>query len=127
MDSFLQRHVSLDETTLRYANLNPSVRRFFIIKVAKDLNLVFPSSSATAITIRSMHLAADGSDSAWKTMKALGVAFTFAGGLRILSQYALGLLWVSDFYYECISMLIFCRIGISSHGWSPVAFFRIQH
>ena len=57
--------------------------------------MVFPSSSATAITIRSMHLAAGGESSAAQDkMKALSLAFAFALTLRVLSQYATGLLWV---------------------------------
>jgi hypothetical protein len=63
--------------------------------VARDLNLVFPSSMATAITIRSMHSAADGEKSAGRKMKATLYAFGAAMVLRILSQYALGFLWVS--------------------------------
>ena len=72
------------------------LRKFFIIKAARELRLLFPSSSATAITIRSMHLAADrGSSSAQNQMKVLTVAFVAAFTLRVLSPFAVGILWVS--------------------------------
>jgi hypothetical protein len=71
------------------------VRKFFIILVARDLNLIFPSSSAVAMTIRSMHLAASGASLATLKVKALGISFAFAAVLRIISQYALGIFWVS--------------------------------
>ncbi|CZS88195.1 hypothetical protein WAI453_000615 [Rhynchosporium graminicola] len=69
------------------------LRRFFIIDAARELNLVFPSLSATAITIRSLHLASDGVSSAKKTMNALGYSFTGALLLRFCSRFAPGLLW----------------------------------
>lgn len=72
------------------------VRRFFIFQVARELHLVFPSSSATAITISSMHLAAGGSLEARHKMKALAYAFVIAMCLRVVSQYAPGVLWVSS-------------------------------
>lgn len=72
------------------------VRKFFIFQVARELNLVFPSSSATAITISSMHLAAGGSQLARQKMVALALAFIFALVLRVVSQYAPGVLWVSN-------------------------------
>jgi hypothetical protein len=71
-----------------------AVRQFFIIQVARDLHLIFPSSSATAITIRGMHLAADGGSMARRKMKALIQAFAFACIIRVVSQYAIGIFWV---------------------------------
>jgi len=69
------------------------VRKFFIIYVARELRLVFPTPSATAMTIRSMHGAATGEAIAKMKMKALGYAFSAALLLRVVSQYATGLLW----------------------------------
>lgn len=51
--------------------------------VARELNLVFPSSSVTAITIRSMHLAASGAKVARQQMKATLIAFLGAMVLRV--------------------------------------------
>jgi hypothetical protein len=41
-----------------------------------------------------MHLAADGGSMAQRKMKALIQAFSFACIIRVLSQYAIGILWV---------------------------------
>lgn len=71
------------------------VRKFFIRDVAQELNLIFPSSSATAMTIRSMHLAAGGAEEAQVKMKTILFAFAVALVLRVLSQYAVGIIWVS--------------------------------
>lgn len=51
---------------------------------------------ATAITIRNMHSAADGEGSSGRKLKAMLYAFGAAMALRIVSQYALGLLWVGE-------------------------------
>lgn len=69
------------------------LRKFFIIYVARELRLVFPTPSAVAVTIRSMHSAVGGEAAAKAKVKALGYAFAFATILRVVSQYALGILW----------------------------------
>ena len=71
------------------------VRKFFILLVARESHLIFPTPSATAITIRDMHQAAnDGSFVLRRKMRFLSLAFAFAAALRVLSQYAVGILWV---------------------------------
>jgi uncharacterized oligopeptide transporter (OPT) family protein len=69
------------------------VRKFFIIYVARELRLIFPTPSATAMTIRSMHQAVTGEAMAKMKMKALSIAFAGALVLRVVSQYAIGILW----------------------------------
>ncbi|KAK5117447.1 hypothetical protein LTR85_008832 [Meristemomyces frigidus] len=69
------------------------LRKFFIVYVARELRLIFPTPSATAMTIRSMHAAATGEAIAKMKMRALGYAFSGAILLRIVSQYATGILW----------------------------------
>jgi len=69
------------------------LRKFFIIYVARELNLIFPTPSACALTIRSMHAAATGEAIAKLKMKALSYSFVFALLLRVISQYATGILW----------------------------------
>ncbi|KAF1992316.1 oligopeptide transporter [Aulographum hederae CBS 113979] len=69
------------------------LRKFFIIYVARELQLVFPTPSATAMTIQSMHEAVSGAAIAKLKMKALSIAFTIALVLRVVSQYAIGILW----------------------------------
>lgn len=70
------------------------LRKFFIVLVARESHLIFPTPSATAITIRNMHQAADdGSSVPRRKMRVLSLAFAFAVVLRVLSQYAVGILW----------------------------------
>ncbi|RVD80561.1 uncharacterized protein DFL_008456 [Arthrobotrys flagrans] len=69
------------------------LRKFFIIHIARELNLVYPTASATALTIRSMHLSTGGLESAKKRIKGLSIAFIFAFIQRVVSQYAIGILW----------------------------------
>ncbi|QIW98680.1 hypothetical protein AMS68_004198 [Peltaster fructicola] len=69
------------------------LRKFFIIYVARELRLIFPTASATAMTIRSMHLATTGEAFAKLKMRGLGISFTIAFLLRVVSQYAVGILW----------------------------------
>jgi uncharacterized oligopeptide transporter (OPT) family protein len=75
------------------------VRKFFIIYVARELRLVFPSASATAMTIRSMHDAINGEVLGKKKMKALSIAFVGALLLRVVSQYAEGIIWEWHFFW----------------------------
>lgn len=68
------------------------LRKFFIINVARELNLVFPSPTATAVAIRSMHAVGNGAADAMKKVKALFFAFTGAFVHIIVCQYADGIL-----------------------------------
>ncbi|KAJ6784141.1 hypothetical protein PWT90_04171 [Aphanocladium album] len=69
------------------------LRTFFIQKASKDLNLIFPSSFATATTIRSMHSAAGGEKLARDKMKWTVVAFVAAMALRVASIFLPNVLW----------------------------------
>lgn len=68
------------------------LRKFFVINVARELNLVFPSPTATAMAIRSMHAIGSGAADAMKKIKALGFSFLGAFLHIIVSQYADGIL-----------------------------------
>lgn len=68
------------------------LRKFFVINVARELNLVFPSPTATAVAIRSMHAVGSGAADAMKKIKAIGFSFVGAFLHIILSQYADGIL-----------------------------------
>ncbi|KAM3458978.1 hypothetical protein MY3296_000125 [Beauveria thailandica] len=68
------------------------LRKFFIINVSRELNLVFPSPTATAVAIRSMHSVSSGAVDAMKKVKALFYAFAGAFIHIIVSQYADGIL-----------------------------------
>lgn len=68
------------------------LRKFFIVNVARELNLVFPSPTATAVAIRSMHSVSGGAADAMKKVKALFYAFAGAFTHIIVAQYADGIL-----------------------------------
>lgn len=65
------------------------LRRFYILR----LKLVFPTPTATALTIRALHSGISGAVAARK--KAMCLMYSFAGAilLRVVSQYAPGILW----------------------------------
>lgn len=88
------------------------LRKFFIIHVARELRLIFPSFSATAVTIRSMHTAGTGEAMAKLKVRALSIAFAGAVVLRVVSQYALGILWdwhIFTWYVEVLCIYLFYR------------------
>lgn len=69
------------------------LRKFFIVNMSRDLGLIFPTPTATALTIQSMHAAATEAVDAINRIKVL--AYTFAGAFvqRVVSYYALGILY----------------------------------
>lgn len=68
------------------------LRKFFIINVARELNMVFPTPTATALAIRSMHAVGSGAGDAVRKIKALGYSFIGAFAHIVVSQYADGIL-----------------------------------
>lgn len=95
------------------------LRKFFIINVARDLRLIFPTATATAFTIRSMHAVGSGAEEAIKKIKALGISFVSAFVLRVVSDYALGILWdwhVFTWIFIWSDFKSFA-INIESWGW----------
>lgn len=65
------------------------LRKFYILKQ----KLVFPSAVAAAHTIRSLHVGKNAEANARKKTRALIIAFCGAITLRVVSEYAPGLLW----------------------------------
>ncbi|KAE8404297.1 OPT oligopeptide transporter protein-domain-containing protein [Aspergillus pseudonomiae] len=95
------------------------LRKFFIFQVARELQLIFPSSSATAVTIRGMHLAASGAYEARQKMRTLAYSFLFAMLLRIVSQYAIGILWDWHIFtwVAATGFMADTAMAIESWGW----------
>lgn len=79
------------------------LRKFFILNVARELKLVFPTPVATAMAIRSMHAVGSGAAEAVKKIKAMGFSFIGAMVHIVVSQYADGIL----------------------HNWHPFTWFYI--
>ena len=65
------------------------LRKFYILKQ----KLVFPSAVAAAHTIRSLHVGRNAEANARKKTKALIITFICAITLRVVSEYAPGVLW----------------------------------
>ncbi|KAF6830584.1 metal-nicotianamine transporter YSL7 [Colletotrichum plurivorum] len=95
------------------------LRKFFIIRTAKELKLMFPTSTATALTIRSMHAGVTGAREAVSKLKALGAAFTACIVHRVASYYAIGILYDWHFFtwIHIWSGYTSWAMNIESWGW----------
>lgn len=74
------------------------LRKFFVIQVGRELKLLFPTATAVALTIRSMHAGAAGAREAMSKLKALSLSFTAALVQRVASYYAIGILYDWHFF-----------------------------
>lgn len=95
------------------------LRKFFIIHVGRELKLMFPTPTATALTIRSMHAGAAGGVEAMKKLKGLGIAFGGALVHRVASYYAVGILydWHVFTWIHIWSGYTSWAMNIESWGW----------
>lgn len=95
------------------------LRKFFIIRVARELRLMFPSPTAVALTIQSMHAGAAGAATAVKKLKALAISFTVALVQRVVSYYAVGVLYDWHFFtwIHVWSNYTSWAMHIESWGW----------
>ncbi|KAI0505383.1 OPT oligopeptide transporter protein-domain-containing protein [Xylaria bambusicola] len=93
------------------------LRKFFIEHVASELNLVFPSSMATAITIRSMHSAANGEQVATLKMRTTIYAFIAAMTLRVTSQWMPGVFWNWHIFTWLAELGIAPSLCVAAESW----------
>ncbi|KAI1306651.1 OPT oligopeptide transporter protein-domain-containing protein [Xylaria venustula] len=95
------------------------LRKFFIIRVARELKLLFPTPTAVALTIRSMHAGAAGASEAISKLKALALAFSAALIQRVASYYAVGILydWHPFTWIHIWSKGTSWALNIESWGW----------
>ncbi|KAG1732693.1 OPT oligopeptide transporter protein-domain-containing protein [Suillus paluster] len=89
------------------------LRKFYILK----LKLVFPSGVAAAYTIQSLHVGKNAEVTARKKTKTLLYAFIFAITLRVVSEYAPGLLWDWHVFYALNRVGWSSAIAAESWGW----------
>ncbi|KAH0839377.1 OPT oligopeptide transporter protein-domain-containing protein [Lanmaoa asiatica] len=89
------------------------LRKFYILK----LKLVFPSGVAAAYTIRSLHVGKNAARNAKRKTKALILAFCFAITLRVVSEYAPGVLWDWHLFYTLNRIGWTSAIRAESWGW----------
>ncbi len=95
------------------------LRKFFIVQVARELKLMFPTPTAVALTIRSMHAGAAGSLEAVKKLKCLAICFVGALAHRVGSYYAIGILydWHVFTWIHIWSGYTSWAMNIESWGW----------
>lgn len=95
------------------------LRKFFIIQVARELSLMFPTPTAVALTIRAMHAGAAGSIEAMKKLKCLAICFIGALIHRVASSYAVGILydWHVFTWIHIWSGYTSWAMNIESWGW----------
>lgn len=90
------------------------LRKFYILK----LKLIFPTPTAVAHVIRALHKGGkDAEDDARRKALVLAAAFAFAAALRVISQYAPGLLWDWHVFYWLYSLGFSSMAAIESWGW----------
>ncbi|KAI5845939.1 OPT oligopeptide transporter protein-domain-containing protein [Tricharina praecox] len=96
------------------------LRKFFIIHVARELNLIFPTATAAAMTIRSMHsIGGDSNVNAMKRTRALGITFAVCLAFRVGASYAPGILWdwhIFSWFFEW-SNYSNAALAIENWGW----------
>ncbi|KDN64895.1 putative oligopeptide transporter [Colletotrichum sublineola] len=95
------------------------LRKFFIIRTSRELKLMFPTPTATALTIRSMHAGINGAREATRKLKALGSAFGACIAHRVASYYAIGILydWHVFTWVHIWSGYTSWAMNIESWGW----------
>ncbi|KAI1339400.1 OPT oligopeptide transporter protein-domain-containing protein [Xylariaceae sp. FL0016] len=95
------------------------LRKFFVIQVGRELRLIFPTPTAVALTIRSMHAGAAGAKEAMSKLKALACAFSAALIQRVASYYAVGILydWHVFTWIHIWSGYKSWAMNIESWGW----------
>ncbi|KAI2636557.1 oligopeptide transporter [Hypomontagnella submonticulosa] len=95
------------------------LRKFFVIQVGRELKLLFPTATAVALTIRSMHAGAAGAREAMSKLKALSLSFTAALVQRVASYYAIGILYDWHFFtwIHIWSGYTSWAMNIESWGW----------
>ncbi|KAK5113887.1 hypothetical protein LTR85_010420 [Meristemomyces frigidus] len=98
---------------------------FFAIPLRKlyilEQKLPFPSATAAAFTIRSLHTGANAEANAKKKTKALIIAFCIAITWRCVSEYAPGILW--DWHWGWTLYSIGWQQAVKVENWSWVVEF----
>ncbi|KAI0006361.1 OPT oligopeptide transporter protein-domain-containing protein [Xylariaceae sp. FL0662B] len=95
------------------------LRKFFVIQVGRELKLLFPTPTAVALTIKSMHAGASGARDAISKLKALSLAFVASLVQRVTSYYAVGILydWHVFTWIHIWSGYTSWAMNIESWGW----------
>lgn len=91
-----------------------ALRKFYILK----LKLIFPSPTAVAYTIRALHAGgAESEASGRRKAICLGCAFGGAVFLRVISEYAPGILWDHHIFWWLYTWGWKGIISAENWGW----------
>lgn len=96
------------------------VRKFFIVHVARELKLVFPTATATAMSIASMHsIGGNGGVNAKRKTRALAISFAVSISFRVLASYFPGLLfdWHIFSWFHVWSGYHSAALAVENWGW----------
>lgn len=96
------------------------VRKFFIIHVARELKLIFPTATATAMTISSMHsISGNGGENSKKKTRALAISFAVSISFRVLASYFPGILfdWHIFSWFHVWSGYKSAALAVENWGW----------
>ncbi|KAF9509733.1 hypothetical protein BS47DRAFT_1396579 [Hydnum rufescens UP504] len=88
------------------------LRKYYILK----MKLVFPTPTATAYTIRSLH-SIGGAIAAQKKARMLGFSFLAAFFWKVLSNYAPGILWDWHIGWTMYRIGFTSMIQLDNYGW----------
>lgn len=96
------------------------LRKFFIIYVARELKLIFPTATATAMTIASMHsITGQGGINAKAKTRALAITFCVCICFRVAAAYIPGILWDWHFFswFHVWSGYNSVALAVENWGW----------
>ncbi|KAI8712159.1 hypothetical protein NCS52_01313400 [Fusarium sp. LHS14.1] len=100
------------------------LRSLFVLRLARQLSLYFPLGTASAITIRALHSAKEGSTQARDNIKIISWSFSFSLIWSVCTSYAPGILytwypfwWIYKWGGKGIMSAI--NWGWISWSWSP--------
>ncbi|KAI9609998.1 hypothetical protein H4Q26_006990 [Puccinia striiformis f. sp. tritici PST-130] len=80
--------------------------------------LLFPTPTATAIAIQRLHSGPEGEETGKKQVRCLGLAFSGAMSLRVLSQYLPGIVWKWHWGWWLYLMGAKQAVGIDNWTWA---------
>lgn len=94
------------------------LRKMFLIRIARPLSLVYPTGSAAAVTIRTLHSETDGKSS--KTLAVPSITFCASLVWPIASSYAPGVLYELNFFWYIFKWGGHGAIYAVNWGWATV-------
>ncbi|KAF7556191.1 hypothetical protein G7Z17_g1660 [Cylindrodendrum hubeiense] len=99
-------------------------RKVFVLRLARQLSLYFPMGSASAITIRALHSAADGSTEAKDNVRGITISFCSSLVWSVATSYAPGILYSWNPFWWIYkwgghSIIAAVNWGWLSWSWSP--------